>query len=856
MAQPDNSPVIDVGGATPLPQSPDPLINAPQAASGQGPVPTGAPLKPGDIIDMTDTAPPPAPAVGLVPGAIVDEKDVAPPDWKAHFQPLVDAAADKYGVPRGIAEGLVHVESGWNPDAIGPAVKNPDGTTRSAHGLTQLMPDTAKGLGVDPKDPVQNIDGGMKYLGQLIKQFDGNVPMALQAYNAGPNAPSRWKPIYAAKVYAAGGVTPPETFPALTQSLTDLKSGDRGGWNAATELAQGATSGLERPILAAVGSAITPGDTFQQEMDLLKAQQTEYGSKNPIMKLGADVAGTMIPGVGAAKLASAGGRALAQAAPILEGPISTALGTSSQYAPGSISSGVGKFTRAVTAGGLSGVLNSQVTPDASVGDQAEWGAIGGGLGNVGAKVLGAVGTGAKQLYQRFFQGEGGMLTQAQQELGKLVGPDAPPLEASSIPGVQRTLPELLGGENADVSAKLNSLSKGSPEYWKRVEQNNAARVEAYHKLTGSPADVEALQAKKDELNTLLSPILKNPKAKDIDLSSTKNLIDQALDSPNTKMESYESTLRKVRDSLFKKNRPGPEAGDTMTLDKLAHHLEGEAPPTHANISDQIEENMKHAMDTKPKVLENRPDWIFGIRKSIQELLDQNDKGQTHLDSTLKTALTAIKNDLTDKLKSTPGFAEYRKGYAQLSERQKELEYLQSKKAVNAADILSPAVLKNTITEIKQSGFYRGVLGQKAKAKSVTHSTVEGLEALLDDIQVANKANVPTSRLPAVEPMEGPHGKSLFHYTSGTVGTLVAHAFGVPAGAGWVAGTVGQKKLEGIGQAVRSARDRQTLKALLDPIKHPPIPPKAPNVPPGTYSGLIGGSAVNSVLGRPDDRKGK
>ncbi len=91
--------------------------------------------------------------------------------------PLFDTASAETGVPVGILHGLASVESTFNPGAISPS---------GAMGVMQLMPDTAKELGVtNPYDPQQNITGGAKYLRQMYDKY-GDWPLAFAAYNAGP----------------------------------------------------------------------------------------------------------------------------------------------------------------------------------------------------------------------------------------------------------------------------------------------------------------------------------------------------------------------------------------------------------------------------------------------------------------------------------------------------------------------------------------------------------------------------------------------------------------------------------------------------------------------------------------------
>ena len=94
------------------------------------------------------------------------------------YEQHIQEAAQKYGVDPNLIRGVIAQESKGDPNA---------GSHKGAKGLMQLMPATAKSLGVsDRMDPRQNIMGGTKYLAQMLKQNGGNVERALWAYNAGP----------------------------------------------------------------------------------------------------------------------------------------------------------------------------------------------------------------------------------------------------------------------------------------------------------------------------------------------------------------------------------------------------------------------------------------------------------------------------------------------------------------------------------------------------------------------------------------------------------------------------------------------------------------------------------------------
>jgi len=103
------------------------------------------------------------------------------------YHPIIIEASKRYQVDPSLIKAIILAESGYNPKAV---------SKRGAKGLMQLMPGTAEALGVeDSFNPEHNINGGVKYLKQLVTQFDGDVKLALAAYNAGSKKVRKYRGI-------------------------------------------------------------------------------------------------------------------------------------------------------------------------------------------------------------------------------------------------------------------------------------------------------------------------------------------------------------------------------------------------------------------------------------------------------------------------------------------------------------------------------------------------------------------------------------------------------------------------------------------------------------------------------------
>jgi soluble lytic murein transglycosylase len=116
-----------------------------------------------------------------VPASRVQTIQQAPARWE--YDGLIGLTARAHQVPPALVKAVIAAESDFDPSAV---------SRKGAQGLMQLMPTTAASLGVsDPLKPDENVDGGVRYLRDMMDRF-GDLPLALAAYNAGPAAVNRY----------------------------------------------------------------------------------------------------------------------------------------------------------------------------------------------------------------------------------------------------------------------------------------------------------------------------------------------------------------------------------------------------------------------------------------------------------------------------------------------------------------------------------------------------------------------------------------------------------------------------------------------------------------------------------------
>lgn len=157
------------------------------------------------ILERFNLSPPPTGSTGTK-GKRLPGRQAAAASCKYPFKEIIKKASQAYGIDERIITAVIKQESSFNPRAVSRC---------GAGGLMQLMPATAKSLGVkNVFDVEENVMAGTRYLKQKLEEFDGNLPLALAAYNAGSGA-----------VKKHGGIPPYKETQAYVASI--MKTLDR-----------------------------------------------------------------------------------------------------------------------------------------------------------------------------------------------------------------------------------------------------------------------------------------------------------------------------------------------------------------------------------------------------------------------------------------------------------------------------------------------------------------------------------------------------------------------------------------------------------------------------------------------------
>lgn len=182
----------------------------------------------------------------------------------ASLEEIFTEASERYNVPKDLIKAIAKTESDFDPNATSGS---------GAQGLMQLMPATARELGVtDAYDPYQNVMGGTKYISQLLNKYDGDVKLALAAYNAGSGNVAKYGGIppfketqnYVVKVmnYMNGGVQVPDAYYTTA-------AGSIGADNAGTDAIFGTTANTVKGILAAASVEEAEDNYFKGALNQL-----------------------------------------------------------------------------------------------------------------------------------------------------------------------------------------------------------------------------------------------------------------------------------------------------------------------------------------------------------------------------------------------------------------------------------------------------------------------------------------------------------------------------------------------------------------------------------------------------------
>lgn len=545
-------------------------------------------------------------------------KQQSPP---ADYRAMARQIAQEEGVDPDLFSAQIGAESNFNPAAKSKA---------GAIGLAQLMPGTAKELGADPYNPESNLRGGARYLKQNLDRFNGNVPKALAAYNAGPGAVDR-----------AGGVPNiPETQAYVKKVMAGSKQ--QGGPKATNRqqerIVVDPTDGMT-PLqlgLAGMGKSfydIGTGvgqigrqilhESWSNAMGLPTQAEIDEGKKldEPLLRTKSGMAGNIA-------------------------------GNIAMVAPTAAIPGANTYTGAAAVGGLLNALQPIATGDSRGAEAAKgamFGILGQGLGNV-------VGRALKPVRATMPQAESALVTKAQQ-MGI-------PLNAAQITGskplrwIDSALDNLPFTAGRQASLKGNQRDIWQNAVLKEVGENAdvaspAVLGNAYQRLGQQFEDISArntVQLGDDFINSIAKiDEAKTPFSRGVD-----SVVNRALDLAS-KGEISGKEYQLVRSSLTKASKGAwqnnPELG--QALKSLRNALD-DAASGSVSAEDKAAWNLVRQQYATIKTVEKAVDPATGTispKKLINEVARSNPKGMLYGkgDQTMPTLARVGKQFIADTL---------------------------------------------------------------------------------------------------------------------------------------------------------------------------------------------------------------
>lgn len=673
------------------------------------------------------------------------------------YSDIYESAGKAHQVDPELLRSIVTVESGGNPDAVGPDTK-----WGNAEGITQLIPSTAKSLGVDnPYDPKEAINGTAKLLAENFKRY-GSIEKAISAYHGGTD-PANWGPKtqkYTQKVlnhYQPGGssnmdnaIDDDPNIRAYEDSIKELQkttkpikstssvqlgiSGDDDdpniqAYHASNKSAEAtkvsalqASKASEESLGARLGAGFQQGirnvsttlDPAAQWLeDKLGGPITFGGRLNSAAQehaLNIAARNKFQEQYGndtAANIGAAGGE-IAATLPVL-GPVGKIVGAGGELA-GSVLPRIGaavennKLLQLLGKGvvgaaqGASGSALVSGGSDAPLADQVKQGAeLGGALGVAAPIVVGGakyLGNVAKAAVAPFT--ESGQTNLANKIIQEHAGGIPNVNAAELVQGSKPTLAE--ASENAGVAGLQRTLrdmpGASVNPFVEREQANAAARSNLFQKAAGTPEDIQAAQAaRKDFAKNELQNIFKS--SQPTDSKEVLNSIDGILKGSGGERDAVVSSLNNIRSKLV-----------------------------------DSEGNLK-SKATDPEFLYN------SVRKQIDDLLDKKDLTNQSGKQAARE-LMQVQESLDNAIENgAPGFKNYLSGYTEASKPINSMEWLQGLKLADAKGNITLSKVQNALQNVNKLQKAAGT----NSAKSLTEDQVSTLRSIRDDLLRQTNTNL-------------------------------------------------------------------------------------------------------------------